>query len=1123
MRSRSVGPALDCRDAMAQSSPTRSPTKTPGSPVKLVSSLRRSRKLEKEKSARRRIPGGSDGKGSGVPDLQEKKKEEPTFGAEVRCPANFIYRHCFSSSFDIVSLCCNDAREQVLCSDNHKLYLWSTRTRELLHSAPLPPDSTTDSLFYNRFHDVYYAVRNRRRLLIFYASGSRILQEMTFVDAHVRPILCVCHAPKQNLVLTTGVESVIKVWKTELTVRKQGGKVQYKSVEITKSDDLDVPAGTGGEWLRDMLYDPIHARIFAVQEVNIQVWNVETGFLMYVLMNVHDMPITCIAFREGTKHLFTASMDKTIKIWDVKESELRLVETLLGHNAPVKSICIHEETSSLFSVDNHGCLKRWHLSDFEEWDSLQLPQFSGGNSDYDEIIQDRDDISSVPPAEGKGGSRFVVSDTEPLNVLSKGMAMVSQIAQGASGGLPLFIAFGQNVALVEYHTSTRFLSSCSHPVIRFQILQEDELRKSLYKGKKKKGGVPVSVLCKGSTIHMMYTAVGHDSKLLAPKAPLVGADVTKGDGTNTKGHLAEISTLICHKSTGRIIVGWSSGHTSIVDVGNGQTIQFIESNENDSSAITAMEFIVRGNARRLQKTKSFNTHNVSIGGGLKGLMAANKWKKNFQKQVIILGTEEGTIILHQLPMSQFKPEVHKAHAKRVMFLEHVISGRQFIISAGMEGVIKIWHLHDKAAQSRAAGISGISTQAQKSGLLLVTALRSISSAALTCFTLNSFAAKQSRRDPVEVAVGLQDGNVEFWRLHLSRLGGRRDVMTGMLSSDPAIACALHKRALTSICVHQSSSIYASSSEDFSVIIWKVLRGKHLQQLVEIPFRMAPTQIAFINEKYDMLVAFGRFLCVTQPTRIADFEKEVFSKDKEIVHEASDEEEDPVTVEERSRALMSQIERLPPLSSDKVRMFTSNSKVANDLHRKRQEVKNLQRRKEDVVQPKRQTVNRRAGRRRSIFTLPDVSLARQARRGSFFNVNPTASNNPEDDPLGLNFASALQTTYLKYQETDLDHLKKAVIIPQGAKKLADSFLSADLEEKPESMYWTEIREAVSETNFTHTFPKKLMIDMQEKKKTNTKKKKKRRRAKKKKEFESGLVDRWKTLLNSEIMPSIQDRR
>ena len=896
-------------------SPSKSPSKAPGSPTKsptkFGSSLRKARKFEREreKSARRRgeNPPGAE-------DAIEAKKEQQS----VRCPANFIYRHCFSCSFDVVSLCCNDATEQILCSDNHKLYLWSTRTKELITSIALPPDTTTESLFYNRHQDVYYAIRNSRELVLFHASGSRILQEMVSVNAHVRPILCACHCVKQKLVLTTGVESVIKVWKTKLTVTKQGGKVQYKKIDVKKSDELNVPASTGAEWLRDMLYDPIHARIFAVQEVNIQVWNVETGFLMYVLMNVHDMPITCVAFREGTKHLFTASMDKTIKIWDVKESELRLVETLLGHNAPVKSICIHEETASLFSVDNHGCLKRWHLSDFEEWDSLQLPQFSGGTSDYDEIIQDRDDVSTLGASKHDqlgGATRYVISDLEPLNVLTKGMAMMmSHNTSGQQGGLPLCIAFGQNVALVEYHTSTHFLSSCSHPVINFQILEEDPVRKSFVKSKKK-GGVPVSVLCKGSTIHMMYTAVGHDSKLLAPKAPLVGAEMTKSDGTNTKGHLAEISTLICHKASGRIIIGWSSGHTSIVDLSNGQTMQFIENNENDSSAITAMEFIVRGSSRNRQKGPAFNVNTVSLAGGLKSLMAANKWKKNFQKQLIILGTEEGTIILHQLPMTQFKPEFHKAHTKRVMFLEHVVSGRQFIISAGMEGVIKIWHLHDKAAQSRAAGISGISTQAQRSGLLLVTSLRSISSASLTCFTLNSFAAKQSRREPVEVAAGLQDGSVEFWRLHLSRLGGRSDVMTGMLSSDPAIACALHKRALTSICVHQSSSIYASSSEDFSVIIWKVMKGKHLQQLAEIPFRMAPTQIAFINEKHDMLIAFGRFLCVTEPTKIGDIDVSQLSLKDETknVVEREVEEEEVVSVEDRSQALMSQIESLPPLS------------------------------------------------------------------------------------------------------------------------------------------------------------------------------------------------------------------
>ena len=1104
-----------------------SPTKTPGSPTRLLQSLRKSRKSpfsETSKAGRK--------KGDVTLDKEEvaaAKKEQQS----VRCPANFIYRHCFFCNYDVVSLCCNSAREQILCSDNHKLYLWSTRTKELIHSVSLPPDTTTDSLFYNKQQDVYYATRNSRTIVLFHASGSRILQEMTDQPAHVRPILCTCHSVKQKLLLTTGVDCIIKVWKIEVIVTKQGGKVQSKKINIKRSDELNVPADNGAEWIRDMLYDPIHHRIFAVQEVNIQCWNVETGFLLYVLMNVHDMPITCTAFRESTKHLFTASMDKTIKIWDVKESELRLVDTLLGHNASVKAIWIHEETSSLFSVDNHGCLKRWHLSDFEEWDSLQLPQFTGGNSEYDEIIQDRDDISSdaLNDPLGSNASRFIVNDEEPLNVLTKGMTLISPTMGGVSGGLPLCIAFGNSVALVEYHTSTHFLSSCSHPVVRFQILDEmtsksvSERRSMFNLNENKEVGVPVSVLCKGSTIHMMYTAVGHDSKLLAPKAPLVGAEMTHGDGANTKGHLAEISTLICHKASGRIIIGWSSGHTSIVDLSNGQTLQFIENNENDSSAITAMEFIARGQTRKVgHRGPIFGQTNISLAGSLKGLMAANKWKKNFQKQLIILGTEEGTIIVHQLPMVQFKPEFHKAHAKKIMFLKHVVSGRQFLISAGQEGVIKIWHLHDKAAQSRAAATTGMSTQAQRSGLLLVTSLRSMSNPSLTCITLNSFAAKQSRREPVEVAVGLQDGNVEFWRLHLSRLGGRSSVMTGMLSSDPAVSCPLHKRALTSICVHQSSSIYASSSEDFSVIIWHIINGKHLEQLIEIPFRMAPTQIAFTNERHDMLVAFGRFLCVTELWKLGNFDQEFFEalndESKAAAPESESEEEVVVSAEDRSKTLMSQIEALPPLSSNKVRMFTSNSKVASDLQRKRQELKNIQRRKEEKPQRERTVATtRRAGRRRSIFTLPDVSLARQARRGSFFNVNQPIHNN-DADPLGLGLAQALQTTYLKYQETDLDHLKKAVIIPHGAKKLADSFLSADLKEKPESVYWTEIREAVSETNFTHTFPKKLMIDMEEKKK---KKKKKKKRVKKKKEFDSGLVDRWKTLLSSEHMPSFQDKR
>ncbi len=271
-------------------SPTKSPTKAAGSPSKLVQSLRRTtagargaRTPFSDAAGAGGRKGGPEGYGAGrgAEEAATAKKQEQE---SVRCPANFIYRHCFSCSFDVVSICCNDVREQVLCSDNHKLYLWSTRTKELIHSVALPPDSTTDSLFYNRPQDVYYSIRNSRTIVLFYASGSKLLQVMDSYDAHLRPILCSCHCLKQKLFVTTGVESVIKVWKTNLKVHKQGGKIQSKKIVIIKEDELNVPEthNIKAEWIRDMLYDPIHARIFAIQEVNIQCWNVETGFLMYV-------------------------------------------------------------------------------------------------------------------------------------------------------------------------------------------------------------------------------------------------------------------------------------------------------------------------------------------------------------------------------------------------------------------------------------------------------------------------------------------------------------------------------------------------------------------------------------------------------------------------------------------------------------------------------------------------------------------------------------------------------------------------------------------------------------------------------------------------------------------------
>ena len=1055
----------------------------------------------------------------------------------VRCPANFIYRHCFTCAQDIVSLCFNHNKGHLLCSNNLHLYLWSTQSKELLHKVALPRDSTTDNLFYNAEQDTYYGVRNSHDIILFYASGMKILQEIKTIEAHTRPILCMHNSFKDDLLLTAGVESSIKVWRTEMIVTKQSGKIQSRQINLKKTDELTTPNDGSADWLTDLVYDPIHSRIFSAMGVSVQVWNLVTGYLMYVLRNVHDMPITCIAFRENTKHLITASMDKTIKIWDVKDSQLRLVETLIGHTAPVKALCIHEESSSLLSVDDHGCLKRWHLSDFEEWDSLQLPQFSDGTSEYDDIIRDRQDAPSdrgMLAGTSVGNianlSGFQIMDGDVPVILNKGMVIAPKTNDINSNGLPLLVAFDQSVVYVEFCTSSHFLGSCSHPVISFQVLEDDVYDKSIIS--RASTGAPVCVLCRGSTIHMMYTEVGHDSKLLAPKAPLV--EMKKGVmGAQSKGHLAEISTLVCHKASNRILIGWSSGHTSIVDLSNGNTIQFIENNENDSSAITAMEYIQRGSSGRGMKgvgAMGGQAKSVNVLGKIS--VALNKFRKGAQKQIIILGTAKGSIIVHQRSGSETgstsKPDIHRAHTKRVQFLRFVTSGRQFLVSAGMEGVIKIWHIHDKGVQSRIATLTAQPQALQKTHLTLVTSLKSLSSAALTCFTLSS--AKQTRRDPVEVAAGLEDGNIEFWRLHLSRLGGRKEVMTGMLSSDPVISHDIHKRSVTSICTGINPFVYASSSEDFTVIIWKILDGKELQLLAEIPFRMAPIKISFVNSRHDMLVAFDKHLCVTQPSK----EEATFLSEVDIVEEEDkspierDPKEDELRPElspEKSFEAVRRIHALPLLPTDKIRFLNSNSKIASELQRTRQELKKLQGRKDeqeeaDAMKKKKQRRQLwgRMGRRRSIFTLPDVSMAKAARRGSFINLNQTPGHGRAHYDGSINELSLggdlMQTTYFEYVETDIEHLKKAVIIPQGAKKLTSSFLSANMQEKSENGHWTEIRDAVSETNFNHTYPKKLMID--------TKKKKGKRKVKKKK-FDNDLVDRWKTLLSSRHMPSILDKR
>lgn len=89
----------------------------------------------------------------------------------------------------------------------------------------------------------------------------------------------------------------------------------------------------------------------------VRVWDVRSGKLVES-MRGHRGSVNGVAFRTGTRQLFSASKDRTVKIWDM--NDIAYVETLFGHGCEVNAVdslvleralsCGRDGTLRLFKV-----------------------------------------------------------------------------------------------------------------------------------------------------------------------------------------------------------------------------------------------------------------------------------------------------------------------------------------------------------------------------------------------------------------------------------------------------------------------------------------------------------------------------------------------------------------------------------------------------------------------------------------------------------------------------------------------------------------------------------------------------------------------------------------------------
>jgi ribosomal RNA-processing protein 9 len=132
-----------------------------------------------------------------------------------------------------------------------------------------------------------------------------------------------------------------KTWRTEdadrptnVTPRQTPKKLFWRRGNTKKAQDRDF-VGHTGPILSIAVSDSGKFLATGDENARLVIWDAET-LTPRKLFTQHRAAITSLSFRRGTEQLFSASADRTIKIWSA--SELAYIETLFGHQDVVVGV-----------------------------------------------------------------------------------------------------------------------------------------------------------------------------------------------------------------------------------------------------------------------------------------------------------------------------------------------------------------------------------------------------------------------------------------------------------------------------------------------------------------------------------------------------------------------------------------------------------------------------------------------------------------------------------------------------------------------------------------------------------------------------------------------------------------
>ncbi|OAP64881.1 hypothetical protein AYL99_00853 [Fonsecaea erecta] len=114
------------------------------------------------------------------------------------------------------------------------------------------------------------------------------------------------------------------------------------------------------DWVNSVAFSPDSTRLASASvDGTVKIWNVSSGASLQTLEG-HSAGVNSVAFSPDSTRLASASDDRTVKIWDASSGAY--LQTLEGHSSWVSSVTFSPDSTRLASASNDCTVKIWDAS-----------------------------------------------------------------------------------------------------------------------------------------------------------------------------------------------------------------------------------------------------------------------------------------------------------------------------------------------------------------------------------------------------------------------------------------------------------------------------------------------------------------------------------------------------------------------------------------------------------------------------------------------------------------------------------------------------------------------------------------------------------------------------------------